>query len=77
MTRESPAAKAARYLAEGRLTVTHVTGDLVRATCKGDGEAYQLGHDGRRGGWHCSCPARTTGCCHLLALRCVTVRRPS
>jgi uncharacterized Zn finger protein len=74
MSRETAATKAVRYLAEGRLTVLRVAGDDVQAVCKGDGEIYRLGHD-LRGGWFCNCPARTDGCCHLIALRAVTVRR--
>jgi len=74
MTRESAAAKSVRYLGEGRLTVTALDGDHVTAVCKGSGESYHLGHDLGRG-WHCSCPARSDGCAHLLALRLVTIRR--
>jgi hypothetical protein len=74
MTRENSAQKAARYLAEGRLVVTSVFADdrgtYVAARCRGDGEIYQLGHHPRRG-WHRNCPARTAGCCHLVALRLV------
>jgi hypothetical protein len=73
MTRETVAAKACRYLAEGRIIVVAVDGDLVRAWCRGDGEVYQLGHEPGRG-WHCSCPAMRDTCCHLTALRRVTVR---
>jgi hypothetical protein len=74
MTRESVAAKAARYLQEGRLIVTSVNGDRVTAWCRGDGEVYELGHDLARG-WYCGCVARTD-CSHLTALRLVTTRRP-
>ena len=73
MTRETVAAKAARYLAEARLTVLSVHEDYVAATCRGDGEVYKLGHHVRRG-WWCECPARGD-CCHLIALRMVTIRR--
>jgi hypothetical protein len=73
MTRETIAAKSARYLAEGRLIIIRVDGDLVSATCRGDGEVYKLGHHVRRG-WWCECPARGD-CCHLKALRLVTIRR--
>lgn len=72
--RESTEAKAARYLAEGRLTITAVTGDYVTAICRGDGEFYHLGHT-PGWGWRCSCPARRDRCSHLIALRSVTVRR--
>lgn len=58
MTRETVEAKAARYLTEGRIVVTSVSGDLVTATCRGQGEQYDLGHDPARG-WWCSCPVRT------------------
>jgi hypothetical protein len=75
VTRESAAAKAARYLAEARLIVTAVDGDHVAAWCRGDGEVYHCGHEPGRG-WHCTCPARTDGCAHLAALRLVTIRRP-
>ena len=74
MTRETTAAKATRYLVEGRLIVTEVSGDHVAAACRGDGEVYRLGHAPGRG-WHCSCPVRTDRCAHLAALRLVTVRR--
>jgi hypothetical protein len=73
MTREPIAAKASRYLAEGRLTVTSVNGDRVTAWCRGDGEVYELGHDLARG-WYCGCPARRD-CAHLAALRLVTTKR--
>ena len=73
MTRETAAAKARRYLGEGRLTITEVHGDHVAALCRGDGQVYQLGHDPDRG-WWCSCLGRTDQCCHLAALRLVTVR---
>ncbi len=58
MSREDAAAKARRYLGEGRLTVTKVAGDLVRATCRGDGEGYRLGHEMARS-WFGDCPVRT------------------
>jgi hypothetical protein len=72
MTRETTAAKACRYLAEGRLTITRVAGDVVDAVIEGDTGTYQLGRDPGRG-WHCSCDAH--GCCsHVVALRLITVR---
>jgi uncharacterized Zn finger protein len=73
MTREALDAKARRYLGEGRLVVTHVLGDDVTATCRGQGEIYQLGHDLKRG-WWCTCAARRI-CAHLIALMSVTIRR--
>jgi hypothetical protein len=71
--RETANEKARRYVAEGRLVVTLVAGDVVRATCRGTGESYELGHDPARG-WFCSCPARRW-CSHLAALALVAVRR--
>ena len=73
MTRESAAAKSARYLAEHRLVISEVSGDHVRATCRGSGEVHDLGHDPGRG-WWCSCPARSDRCAHLAALMAVTIR---
>lgn len=75
MSRESAAAKARRYLAEGRLLILHVHGPLIRAACRGDGQVYRLGHDPRHG-WWCDCPARSRACAHLLALRLVTAVAP-
>ena len=75
MTRETIESKARRYLAEARLTVTAVDGDLVTATCRGQGEQYDLGYDPARG-WWCTCAARGR-CAHLIALMSVTIRRRS
>jgi hypothetical protein len=58
MTRETTASKGARYLAEGRLIVTAVDGDHVAATCRGDGEIYELGHTP---GWGGTAAARSGG----------------
>jgi uncharacterized Zn finger protein len=76
MTRETVADKANRYLCESRVTVVSVDGDTVRATCRGSGELYELGHAPGRG-WWCSCPAKSARCAHLIALQSVTVRRPA
>ena len=83
MTRETVQAKAVRYLSEARLTVVQVNGDLVLATCRGQGAQYDLGHDGRAPSsplaWPTSKPAarhgiRPTGCCcipgHCRTGRC-------
>jgi uncharacterized Zn finger protein len=76
MTRENAETKARRYLTEGRITVIRVAGDEVRAVARGDGQLYRCGHvAGPRGGWFCTCPARADRCCHLEALRLVTIRR--
>lgn len=80
VTGESVAAKAARYLREGRLTVCGVGTDGITATCRGSvvdptaGQAvrYRLGWNGHDG-WWCDCPSTTDRCTHLTALRLVTV----
>jgi hypothetical protein len=72
--RETIADKANRYLIQARVTVTYVQDDRIAATCRGDGQVYKLGHDPRRS-YFCSCPARNDQCCHLAALRLITVRR--
>jgi hypothetical protein len=43
--RENVETKGRRYLSEGRLTVLHVSDDLIEAICKGKGEVYRLGFD--------------------------------
>ena len=71
--REPVDAKAARYLATGRLTVLHRDGDHVAAECLGDGGTYRLGHSADRpGAWSCSCPA-TGRCAHVVALQLVVI----
>jgi hypothetical protein len=76
VSRETGAQKAARYLAEGRLTVTRASGDHIAAFCRGAGGIYPLGHEPGRG-WWCNCPARVAQCAHLTALQLVTTtRRP-
>ena len=72
MTRENAAEKGRRYLAEGRLHVRAVSDRHVLATCRGDGELYHL--TGDEGGWSCNCPAVTSHCSHLIALRLVALR---
>lgn len=70
MPRESADAKGRRYVAEGRLTVLAVDGDIIRAMVRGAGEFYELGHD--PSGWYCDCPA-STRCSHIHALMLVCV----
>jgi uncharacterized Zn finger protein len=70
MARENAETKGRRYVAEGRLTVDHVSADEIRARCRGDGAVYQLGLN--RGEWYCNCPALGR-CSHLVALKLVTV----
>lgn len=74
-SRETSISKAMRYVATGRLRVLSVHGRRVWAECRGDGDVYQLGF--AHGRWHCSCPARTTDCAHLRALRLVVDRPDS
>ncbi|SDP46270.1 hypothetical protein SAMN05660199_03953 [Klenkia soli] len=73
MTRESTFAKGRRLLTEGRLNVRSVTAAEIVAVCRGDSaEVYAAGW-APGPGWTCTCPARTTECAHLVALRLVTV----
>jgi hypothetical protein len=76
MTRETVSEKARRYLIEGRLRVERVEPDVIWASCRGDGAIYSLGWTTREG-WHCDCPARGYGCCHVTALRLVTATERS
>ena len=69
MTRETADAKARRLLAEGRVLVTYVSGDVARARVDGDTGTWEASHDA--GGWHCTCPARGR-CSHAAALRMIT-----
>ncbi len=72
MTRENAQTKGRRYLAEGRLIVTVANSHAVSAICRGGGALYQLGFG--RGGWACTCPAKSL-CAHLVALQLVTAPR--
>lgn len=65
------AAKAAQYLAAGRVVLHRVDDDTVAATVRGDGATYQTGWT-RRAGWSCTCPARSR-CAHLRAVGLVVV----
>lgn len=69
--RENAETKSRRYLVEGRLLVEHVDERTIRATCRGGGTTYALGHDGAA--WYCRCPALGR-CSHLIGLQLVTVR---
>jgi hypothetical protein len=72
--RETIEAKAARYLAEGRLEVLFVAEESarVRASCRGGDGIYSVTCD--RGGWSCSCPARVARCAHVVAAELVAPR---
>lgn len=75
--RENAAMKARRYLTEGRLVIIEVREDRISAFCRGDGAVWAVGYSPR--GWECDCPALSSNCSHLLALRLVTTanRRPT
>jgi hypothetical protein len=78
--REGMEAKARRYLAEGRLTVTYVGDGVapVTAECRGTDTVYRLGYDASKNEWRCTCEASTTfhrRCAHVAALQLVTTRR--
>jgi len=71
--RETVAAKARRYLAEGRLIVRALdeAAGTVSADVRGGSAVYTVART-RDTGWVCSCPARGT-CCHLTAVQLVVV----
>jgi hypothetical protein len=73
--RESARQKALRYLCEGRVRILACNEDegLVVADVRGTGASYAVVHDSE--GWSCDCESRRE-CCHILALRQVTVLRP-
>jgi hypothetical protein len=68
--RENAEAKARRYVVEGRLVISDVTGAAITATCRGDAAIYDVAHHPGRG-WRCTCAARGR-CAHLLAAGFVT-----
>lgn len=68
--RENAAAKARRYLAEGRVILTRVSDRVVSARVPGDGAIYDVVYV--RGRWSCTCPALTNQCAHCRAVRLVT-----
>jgi uncharacterized Zn finger protein len=71
--RENAAAKARRYLVEGRVMLLRVDvmGSFVVGSVRGDhGIVYRVAHED--GGWRCTCPA-IGPCAHLLALQLVVV----
>jgi hypothetical protein len=75
VSRETIREKALRYLCEGRvrILVCNEEDGVVEADVRGEGASYVVVHDER--GWWCDCEARTE-CCHISALRQVTVLRP-
>ena len=68
MTRESAQDKGARLLTEGRLVVTAASPGVFAAVVRGSGDLHDVTFG--RGGWTCTCPARST-CSHLHAARLV------
>ena len=72
--RESAAAKARRYLVEGRVVLARVTDDEAVAQIRGDGAIHSV--VARSAYWSCTCPAYGR-CAHLLAVGLViAVGRP-
>lgn len=69
MTRENAAAKARRYLTEGRVVLERVDDEHVIAHVRGHATFHTCTHG--RGGWACTCQARGV-CSHLLAVGLVT-----
>ena len=71
--RESAFVKGRRMLTEGRLVVRAVSERHLSARCRGDsGEIYVLAADAQ--GYSCSCPALSTACSHLIALKLCTLK---
>ncbi|MGZ5296847.1 MAG: hypothetical protein ACXWYT_08030 [Actinomycetota bacterium] len=69
--RENAATKARRLLTEGRLTVRTVTENVIEASVHGDSAlVYITRWD--RGGWTCTCDARSR-CSHVQALMLVVL----
>ena len=64
---EGMAGKAARLLAEGRVTVRRFSGDDARFLVQGDSDRYEVIWHGEAASWVCSCPARGN-CSHLAAV---------
>lgn len=64
--RENAAARARRYLTEGRLTLVEVRPGYARAVVRGDGAVHEVVEDST--GRTCTCPARGELCSHALAL---------
>lgn len=69
MARENAAAKARRYLTEGRVILERVTPVMVVAAVRGDGTVHRCAYLDHR--WSCTCPVPSDQCAHLLAVRLV------
>jgi hypothetical protein len=74
--RENAAAKARRYLGEGRVRIIACDEEAgtILAEVRGSGAVYGAGHGA--GGWACDCEAKSKDCAHVLALKLVTVLGP-
>lgn len=68
--REGAQQKARRYLLEGRIMIRSVGPQGVRAHARGGGHIYAVQYESG-GGWTCSCPARSSQCCHVIAVQIV------
>ncbi|HCO03478.1 MAG TPA: hypothetical protein DIT48_08995 [Actinobacteria bacterium] len=64
------AGRSYQYLADGRLTIEAIDGNMVRATCHGFRDSYELGYEPGLG-WWCSCGS-SRRCAHVMALELVT-----
>lgn len=71
--RENAAAKARRYLTEGRVVVEIAARAGVLALVRGDGAHHRVSHTPSQG-WACTCPARGR-CAHLLAVGLIVSRQ--
>ena len=69
-SREGPQQKARRYLLEGRVMIRSVGPQGVRAHVRGQGHLYNVAYEAG-GGWSCTCLARTSRCCHVVAVQIV------
>lgn len=65
MARENAAAKARRYLSEGRVVLTRVDHDRAAAVVRGDGRLHHVSVRGPE--WACTCEARSR-CSHMIAV---------
>jgi hypothetical protein len=70
MPRENAYDKGRRYLAEGRLVVSHVDPTFIEGLVRGTGAVHRVAFERGRG-WSCTCQALTY-CSHLYALMLVT-----
>ena len=68
MTREGAESKGRRLLTEGRLVVEVAGPGVFAATVRGSGDIHLVQYG--RGGWSCTCPARST-CSHLAAAQLI------